>query len=556
VFFGVDAANVATNRRDPPRPVDARGRSQVSVQTSNDRTRAPDRELGRGVSTAALNRLYDSLDAQTVELLHSRRNAGVFRGRGWLLRRALLAADVAGLAIAFVVAQRLYAAHLAGDHVDALGEFLLFVLSLPAWTIAAKLYGLYDRDEERANHSTVDDFVGVFHLVTVGTFALLVVSRYAGWFKPPFSKLFVFWLLAVVSVTTARALARAFCRRRTDYLQNTIIVGAGDVGQELARKVLKHPEYGLNLVGFVDGAPKEPIAQLDHLTLLGEPDHLPGLVKLLDVERVIVAFTNDPVEQSLEVIRAINELGVQVDIVPRFFDVLGPHVDVHTIEGVPLWALPPMRLTPSARLLKRIVDILGASLGLLVLSPVFALTAIAIKLDSPGPTFFRQARVGQRGRAFSIWKFRSMTSDADARKEEVSHLNKHLAPGGDPRMFKIQSDPRCTRLGGWLRRTSLDELPQLLNVLVGEMSLVGPRPLIPEENRFVSTWAKRRLDLRPGMTGLWQVLGRDEIGFDEMVRLDYRYVTRWSLWRDLVLLVQTVPAVVRHRTPAGERHIR
>jgi lipopolysaccharide/colanic/teichoic acid biosynthesis glycosyltransferase len=162
--------------------------------------------------------------------------------------------------------------------------------------------------------------------------------------------------------------------------------------------------------------------------------------------------------------------------------------------------------------------------------------------------FFRQARVGQRGRVFSIWKFRSMTSDADARKEEVSHLNKHLAPGGDPRMFKVQSDPRCTRLGGWLRRTSLDELPQLLNVLVGEMSLVGPRPLIPEEHRFVSTWAKRRLDLRPGMTGLWQVLGRDEIGFEEMVRLDYRYVTRWSLWRDVVLLVQTVPAVLRHRT--------
>jgi lipopolysaccharide/colanic/teichoic acid biosynthesis glycosyltransferase len=221
---------------------------------------------------------------------------------------------------------------------------------------------------------------------------------------------------------------------------------------------------------------------------------------------------------------------------------------VHTIEGVPLWALPPMRLTPSARLLKRTVDIIGASLGLLVLSPLFALTAIAIKLDSPGPMFFRQARVGQRGRVFSIWKFRSMTSDADARKEEVSHLNKHLAPGGDPRMFKVQSDPRCTRLGGWLRRTSLDELPQLLNVLVGEMSLVGPRPLIPEEHRFVSTWAKRRLDLRPGMTGLWQVLGRDEIGFEEMVRLDYRYVTRWSLWRDVVLLVQTVPAVLRHRT--------
>jgi exopolysaccharide biosynthesis polyprenyl glycosylphosphotransferase len=560
VFLGEDAASVRRNRRgcrpslggdpNPPWLVHGRRRWQLSVQTSNDRTGAPDRDFRLGLTTAALNHLYDSLDEQTVELLHSRRNAGVFRGRGWLLRHTLPGADVVGLAIAFVVAQRLYAAHLNGDHVDAMGEFLLFVLSLPAWTIAAKLYGLYDHDEERADHSTVDDFVGVFHLVTVGTFVLLVVSHYGEWFEPPFSKLFVFWLLAVVSVTTARAMARAICRRRTAYLQNTIIVGAGNVGQELARKVLKHPEYGLNLVGFVDGAPKEPIAQLDHLTLLGEPDHLPGLVKLLDVERVIVAFTNDPVEQSLDTIRAINELGVQVDIVPRFFDVLGPHVDVHTIEGVPLWALPPMRLTLSARVLKRTVDILGASLGLLVLSPLFALTAIAIKLDSPGPVFFRQARVGQRARTFSIWKFRSMTNDADARKEEVSHLNKHLAPGGDPRMFKIPGDPRCTRVGAWLRRTTIDELPQLFNVLVGEMSLVGPRPLIPEEHRFVSTWGKRRSDLRPGMTGLWQVLGRDEIGFEEMVRLDYRYVTRWSLWRDMVLLVQTVPAVLRRRTTA------
>ncbi len=517
----------------------------MSVETSTKGTR--ERELHGGLGTADLDRLYQSLDARTVELLQSRRSSGVFKGRGWLLRRALLTSDLFGLAVAFGVAQLFYASRIRGDHVDALGEFLLFAASLPAWAAAARLYGLYDHDEERASHSTADEFIGVFHLITVGTFALLSISHFTHWFAPPFSKLFVFWLLAIVTIMAGRVTARALCRRRADYLQNTIIVGAGNVGQELARKVLKHPEYGINLVGFVDSHPKEPIAGLDHITLLGEPDHLPGLVKLLDVERVIVAFTGDPVERILDMIRWINKLGVQVDIVPRFFDVLGPRVEAHTIEGVPLWALPPMRLTPSARLLKRSLDIVGASLGLLVLTPLLAAVALAIKLDSAGPVFYRQARVGERGRPFRIWKFRSMTTDADERKEEVSHLNKHLDPGGDPRMFKIRRDPRSTRVGTLLRRTSLDELPQLLNVLVGEMSLVGPRPLILEEHRFVDEWAKRRLDLRPGMTGLWQVLGRDDIGFDEMIRLDYRYVTRWSLWRDVLLLVQTIPALLRQR---------
>jgi exopolysaccharide biosynthesis polyprenyl glycosylphosphotransferase len=517
----------------------------MNVETVHGTKQVTDETLREGLSATAINRLYQSLDDRTVELLHTRRSAGIFRGRGWLLRRSLVASDIAGLAIAFVCAQLLYATRVQADHVDQLGEALLFVASLPAWIAAARLYGLYDRDEERASHSTADDFVGVFHLVTVGTFGLFALSHFTGWFEPPFSKLFAFWAIAIVTVTTTRFTARAFCRRQPNYLQNTIIVGAGDVGQKLARKVLNHPEYGINLIGFVDGAPREPLPGLEPLRLLGAPEHLPGLVKLLDVERVIVAFTQDPLEHSLDLIRTINKLGVQVDIVPRFFDVLGPRADAHSIEGVPLWALPPMRLTPSSRALKRAVDLVGAVLGLVLCAPLFIAIAIAIKLDSRGPVFFRQERVGERGHVFRIWKFRSMSIDADDRKSEVTHLNKHLGPGGDPRMFKIPHDPRCTRVGHWLRRTSLDELPQLFNVITGEMSLVGPRPLILEEHRFVTEWAKRRLDLRPGVTGLWQVLGRDDISFDDMVRLDYRYVTRWSLWRDVVLIAQTIPTLVR-----------
>ncbi|MBA3295769.1 MAG: sugar transferase, partial [Acidobacteria bacterium] len=173
-----------------------------------------------------------------------------------------------------------------------------------------------------------------------------------------------------------------------------------------------------------------------------------------------------------------------------------------------------------------------------------AAIALAIRIESRGGIFFRQSRIGLGGQSFSIFKFRTMVRDAEEQKHRLAVLNKHARPGGDARMFKVPSDPRITRVGAYLRRYSLDELPQLLNVLRGEMSLVGPRPLIPEEDVHVAEWGRRRLDLKPGITGLWQTLGRSEIPFDEMVRLDYRYVTSWSLWNDLKLLCRTVPALV------------
>jgi exopolysaccharide biosynthesis polyprenyl glycosylphosphotransferase len=490
--------------------------------------------------------LFDTLDERTLEILERRQALPVVKRRGWLIRRALLVADVSGLSAAFLIAQEVYSTRMhATGSFSRLTEFLTFALLLPIWVVAAKLYGLYDKDEERTDHSTADEFAGLFHLITVCTFVLYALSHLTQWFSPEFSKLFLFWMLAVVLTVMLRGGARAICRRRINYIQNTIIVGAGLVGQTIARKLLKHPEYGINLVGFVDSSPMERIDGLDHLTLLGDASDLPELVQLLDVERVIYAFSNETHEDSLDLIRRLNELDVQVDIVPRFFEVLSPGADVHTIEGVPIWGLPAANLSQSSQLVKRAADILGAGFGLVVLSPLLVLTALAIKCDSAGPIFFRQVRVGVGGRTFRIWKFRTMSVDADSRKQTVAHLNKHLEPGGDPRMFKIDNDPRVTRVGSFLRRTSIDELPQLFNVLLGEMSLVGPRPLILDEHRHVGTWGFRRLDLRPGITGLWQVLGRDGIGFDEMIRLDYMYVTTWSFGNDLVLILRTLPFVLR-----------
>jgi lipopolysaccharide/colanic/teichoic acid biosynthesis glycosyltransferase len=195
--------------------------------------------------------------------------------------------------------------------------------------------------------------------------------------------------------------------------------------------------------------------------------------------------------------------------------------------------------------LKRTFDLMAATVGLVFLAPLFAAVALVVKLESRGPVFFRQVRRGTNGTTFRIYKFRTMVAEAEEKKADVVHLNMHR--NRDPRMTKIPDDPRVTRVGRFLRRTSIDELPQLINVIKGEMSLVGPRPLILEEDAHVQEWARKRLDLKPGITGLWQVLGRSDIPFDEMTKLDYVYVTNWSLREDVRLILLTVPSLLRPR---------
>jgi len=470
------------------------------------------------------------------------------RGRGWLVRRVLVLADLSGLVLAFLAAEalsRFWASTTAVDPVDQTAEILLFVGSLPGWILVAHLYHLYDRDEERTDHGTSDDLVGTFHLVTLGSWLFLAASWATQLAHPSFPKLLLFWCIAIALVPAARAFGRALCRRSEIYVQNAIIVGAGEIGQLVARKLLQHPEYGVQVLGFLDSEPRERHDDLEDLIVLGQPEDLPRLVHELDVDRVIFAFSSDSHDETLNLIRRMTDLAVQVDIVPRLFEVVGPGLTIHTVEGLPLVGLPPIRLSRTARLIKRTMDVVVASATLAVLAPTLAVIAVLIKLDSPGPIVFRQVRMGLGSRRFQIFKFRTMFADAEDRKPTLEHLNRHARAGGDPRMFKVANDPRVTRVGRFLRHHSLDELPQLLNVIRGEMSLVGPRPLILDEDRYVDGWARKRLDLRPGITGLWQVLGRNNIPFEEMVKLDYLYVTTWSLANDFKLLVRTLPLVLR-----------
>jgi exopolysaccharide biosynthesis polyprenyl glycosylphosphotransferase len=268
---------------------------------------------------------------------------------------------------------------------------------------------------------------------------------------------------------------------------------------------------------------------------------LATLVERDDIHRVVIAPGATDQADVLDLIRAAKALGLKVSLLPRMFEVVGSSVVFDDVEGLTLLGVRRFGLTRSSWLCKRAFDLAGTVAGLVVLSPFLALVALAIRLDSRGPVFFRQQRVGRGGRVFEMVKFRTMVADADRRKAELRARNE--AEG----LFKIADDPRITPVGRILRRTSLDELPQLWNVLRGEMSLVGPRPALPSEVEAWGPEVHQRLEVKPGITGMWQVSGRSSASFEDYTRLDRYYVDNWSLWTDLAILAKTVPTVLLHR---------
>jgi exopolysaccharide biosynthesis polyprenyl glycosylphosphotransferase len=279
----------------------------------------------------------------------------------------------------------------------------------------------------------------------------------------------------------------------------------------------------------------------DAVDRLGGPESLLCRVRDLGVHRIIVAPTAAGTDDVVELIRLANAVGVRVSVLPQILEVIGSSVAFDEVEGLAMLGVPRFGLCRSSRALKRAFDIVATTVGLVLLGPVLLGIALAIRLDSKGSIFFRQVRVGRHGRPFLIVKFRSMVRDAEARKEELRSLN--VAGSG---LFKVRDDPRVTRVGRFLRSSSLDELPQLFNVLRGEMSLVGPRPLVTDEDAQVVGLDRSRLRLKPGISGPWQLLG-SRVALAEMVGLDYLYASDWSLWLDMKILLRTVRHVLRRR---------
>jgi exopolysaccharide biosynthesis polyprenyl glycosylphosphotransferase len=405
------------------------------------------------------------------------------------------------------------------------------LLLVPLVVVVGKIVGLYDRDDAVIRRSTLDEAPALFQLATVTTLGGWIVAGLVSHRTFEAGAVLGAWLGFFVLLLGLRAAARRGARRIAPE-DRVLFVGDRESYDRFRAKLPEDNRIGVRLLGRV--ALRAVDAQPD---TLGTAAELPALVGRHDVHRVVVVGSSDH-RELLDIVRLMKLLGVQVSLLPILLDVVGSSVEFEDLRGLHLMGVRSFGLSRSSRVVKRTMDLLGAALGLTLLSPVFAGVALAVRLDSRGPIFFRQTRVGRNGRSFGMFKFRSMSEDADAHKEELRHLNETEG------FFKITDDPRITRVGRWLRRTSVDEMPQLINVLRGEMSLVGPRPLVLDDDERVHGWHRQRLHLTPGMTGPWQVLGSSRVPLDEMVKIDYLYVANWSLWNDVKLMLRTVPVVV------------
>jgi exopolysaccharide biosynthesis polyprenyl glycosylphosphotransferase len=456
-----------------------------------------------------------------------------------LVAASLLAVGIAGSLGDVPIVSRL----IAPFESDPRGGVLAFVLLTPFWLAALWAFGLYREPGRSIAGMNMNESLSGLTALTSVSWLMLIAMVFVEGSRAPLATLIAFWMLAIVLVPAARWVSRITVWSRAAFQERVLIIGAGEVGHTLAAKISKHPEFRMKLVGFLDdGEPRRNGNGGPRLSVIGVFDDLDRVVAEQQVDRVIVAFSRARHKDFLRVVRACVDSGVKVSIVPRLFEVVSSRALVDDVEGIPLLDVGHVELSRFNMAVKRAFDLVVGGVICMLVLPVLGIVALMIKLDSRGPVFFRQERMGRGGRPFYIYKFRSMYLGADKLRDDLADQNDYDGP-----MFKMKRDPRVTRIGGWLRRWSIDELPQIVNVMKGDMSLVGPRPLWVDEAKQCRGWTQKRLDITPGITGLWQVLGRSDIPFDEMVKLDYMYVTGWSLSWDIKLLLQTVPAVVQKR---------
>jgi exopolysaccharide biosynthesis polyprenyl glycosylphosphotransferase len=464
-------------------------------------------------------RLSTPSESAIVEAPHA---VEAVQSRERLYRWALVATDMAAiLGVAFCAI------------VFGSASFHLSVLAaLPLVVVVAKAHGLYERDELLINKTTIDEAPQLFQVSTLVALALSIVDNTA--FATSFNAaaLISMWFILFAFMLLGRRFTRGVLKHMVPE-ERCVLVGDQSAFDRLESKL--EGAAKAQLVGRMSPPPDT------HRDVLAHAQALRELLDRTQAHRVVIDPQALPDREMLALVRTAKGLGVRVSLLPSVHDVVGSEVVFDDLQGMTLLGVRRFGLSRSSRILKRSFDLFCGSLMMLAAAPAMAVIALAIRLDSSGPVFFRQTRVGRDGRHFRIYKFRSMTADAEDRKAE---LRTHNEADG---LFKIADDPRITRIGRILRKTSLDELAQLLNVLRGDMSLVGPRPLVVDEDRLISGSDRSRLQLTPGMTGHWQIAGSSRIPMHEMVKIDYLYVAGWSLWADIKILLRTVPYMLARR---------
>jgi exopolysaccharide biosynthesis polyprenyl glycosylphosphotransferase len=408
--------------------------------------------------------------------------------------------------------------------------------------ISYKLGGVYDQPRSA---SWLDE---VYALVGGTTTGILIIMAITFWFQPlVYSRLMFIWAGGIiVSLLSLSRLIKRWAwesqMRRGMGVDRVLIVGAGEVGRRLMRNIVAQPELGYQVIGFVDDDPKKNSTDIGRFKALGGIDNLAQVVQEEAIDEVIITLPWMYHRKILGIMRQCEREQVRARIVPDLFQLALSRVDIEDLGGIPIIGVKEVAITGWNLAFKRASDLVLSLAVLIFLSPLLLLISVAIKLDSSGPILFKQVRLGKGGRRFICYKFRSMRQGAEEERPKLTDMDEVVGP-----TFKIRHDPRCTRVGKLLRRTSLDELPQFYNVLRGEMSVVGPRPAIPLEVEQYQEWHRRRLEVWPGMTGLWQVSGRSQLTFDEMCLLDIYYLENWSPLLDLKIALKTVPAVLAGR---------
>jgi exopolysaccharide biosynthesis polyprenyl glycosylphosphotransferase len=417
--------------------------------------------------------------------------------------------------------------------------FPLLIILVPLWCMMLYLNGMYGelRTQGLSEIVWIIAKSSFFVIVGFGTLAFLLNTKFV-------SRLFFIIFIVVSSAVLLVEKLALFSvmhrlRKRGYNYRRLLIVGTGKRAAGIIDRIKKHPEWGLRIMGTIDDEPERKIEKVSNVEVVGDLKDISAIIRDQSIDDVIFVVPRSRLSFIEEAVLACETVGIRAIVAMDLFDLKIARSRHTELDGIPLVSFETTVATEWQLFVKRAIDVIVSGILIIITAPIQLIAAIAIRLTSYGPILFRQLRVGLNGRKFTLYKFRTMYQGADGERFTLEAKNEMNGP-----VFKIKNDPRVTKVGKILRKLSLDELPQFYNVLAGHMSLVGPRPPIPEEVRKYQTWQRRRLSMRPGMTCLWQVMGRNNVDFDEWMKLDLEYLDNWSLWLDFRIMVKTIPAVL------------